>query len=329
MLIGHKAPPRVALRTTFIAPGALTTLGENCYYRSMTMRANQSHEPSANSSAAGPRARSIAKGRDWSVAEYLCSDGPGDRSFEEQHATFTIAAVVEGTFQYKTDSGASLMYPGSWLLGNHGQCFICGHDHSRGDRCIALHISPTYFAEVSASWAGTGRFRFVSPVLPATARGLTLLARARSIASDPEGLELDEAVSGIVETVVGQMSGEQPNRQHLSARDARRISDAIHYLEDRFAERLSLDDLASEAAMSKYHFLRSFRSVVGRSPHQYLLDLRFQHVAHRLINSTERITQIALTCGFGDLSTFVSYFKRQFGQSPSQFRARCRRVHVG
>ena len=51
---------------------------------------------------------------------------------------------------------------------------------------------------------------------------------------------------------VGQMSGEQPNRQHLSARDARRISDAIHYLEDRFAERLSLDDLASEAAMSKY-----------------------------------------------------------------------------
>lgn len=293
----------------------------------MAMRANRSHDPSANSAAAGPRARPIAKGRDWSLAEYLCSDGPGGRSFEEQHETFTIAAVVEGTFQYKTDTGASLMYPGSWLLGNHGQCFVCGHAHSRGDRCIALHIGPRYFAEVSASSGGTARFRFVSPVLPATGRGLSLLARARSIALHPESLEIDEAVTGIVEMIVGQMSGEQPIRQHLSARDARRISDVVHHLEDRFTEILSLDHLASRAAMSKYHFLRTFRSVVGRSPHQYLLHLRLQHVAHRLANSGDTIARIALSCGFGDLSTFVSHFRCQFGESPSRFRARYRRRH--
>lgn len=221
------------------------------------------------------------------------------------------------------------MHPGSWMLGNHEQCFMCGHDHSGGDRCIALHISQPYFAEVSASWGGTAGFRFVSPVLPATTRGLSLLARARSIASHPEGLETDEAVTGIVEMVVGQMSGEQPIRQHLSARDERRISDAIHHLEDRFTEMLSLDDLASQAAMSNYHFLRTFRSAVGRSPHQYLLNLRLQRVAHRLINSADTITHIALSCEFGDVSTFVSHFKRQFSESPSRFRARYRRTHLG
>lgn len=315
----------MAVRAAFIAPDVRTALGENCYYRSMAMRAKPSRESSVNSSAPGPRARPIANGRDWSVAEYVCTDGRGDRSFEERHETFTIAAVVDGTFQYKTDTGASLMYPGSWLLGNHAQCYICGHDHSRGDRCIALHISPPYFAEVSASLGGTANFRFISPMLPATRRGLAFLAQARLIASHPEGLALEEAVTGIVEMVVCHMSGEQPIRQRLSARDARRITDAIHHVEDRFTEVLSLEDLASQAAMSKYHFLRTFRSVVGRSPHQYLLNLRLQHVAHRLTKSTGTIAQIALSCGFGDLSTFVSHFKRQFGESPSRFRARyCR-----
>jgi AraC family transcriptional regulator len=271
----------------------------------------------------------IASCRDWSMAEYVCSAGPGGRNFEERHETFTIAAVVEGTFHYKTDTGTALMHPGSWLLGNHAECFVCGHDHSRGDRCIAVHISPQYFAEVSSSHGGTARFRFASPVLPAKARGLSLLARARSIAAHSDGLEIDEAVTGIIEMVVGQTSGEQPMRQQVSARDERRISGVLHHLEDRFTDVLNLDDLSSQAAMSKYHFLRTFRSVVGRSPHQYLLDLRLQHVAHRMTNSADTITHIALSCGFGDLSTFVSHFKRQYGESPSRFRARYRRTAAG
>ena len=84
----------------------------------------------------GPVARVVARGRDWSAAEYVCSAGPGDRSFEEQHEVFTLAAVVKGSFRYKTDTGTSLLHPGSWLLGNHGRCFSCGHDHSRGDRVV-------------------------------------------------------------------------------------------------------------------------------------------------------------------------------------------------
>lgn len=295
----------------------------------MTKREIRSYQASLSTTAVAPQARPIASCRDWNLAEYVCSAGPEDRNFEEEHQSFTIAAVVEGTFNYKTNTGSSLMYPGSWLLSNHAQCFICGHDHSRGDRCIALHIDPPYFAEISASCGGSAGFRFISPALPTTARGISLLARAGSIASHAEGLEIDETVTEIVEMVIGQMSGEQPIRQHLSARDARRISDTIHHMEDRFAQICSLDELACQATMSKYHFLRTFRSVVGRSPHQYLLNLRLQHVTHCLINSAETITHIALACGFGDLSTFGCHFRRQFGESPSRFRARYRRTHQG
>jgi AraC-like DNA-binding protein len=290
----------------------------------MTTRERRSNEPSADRSETGPQVRSIARRRDWSIVEYVCAAGPGDRSFEERHDAFIIAAVVEGTFRYKSDTGTWLMHPGSWLLGNHGACFACGHDHSRGDRCISVRISPFLFAEVSASRGATGRFRFKSSLLPAGRSGLSLLGRVRSIAVRPHGLEIDETVTEIIETVISETSGEPPSCQRVSARDERRISGVLHQLEDRFPEALNLDDLAAEAAMSKYHFLRTFRSVVGRSPHQYLLGLRLQHVAQRLTSSSRAITEIALTCGFGDLSTFVSQFKRQYGETPSRYRARHR-----
>lgn len=295
----------------------------------MALSAVPSGEPHTSAPAPGPRMRPIARGQGWRVAEYVCGAGPDDRDFEERHETFTIAAVLEGTFRYRTGTGASLMHPGAWLLGNHDECFVCGHDHSRGDRCVALHVDPVYFAEVAATSAGTGRFRFASPLLPAADRGMPLMARMHALAAQSEPLAIDEAVAGLLQTVIARMSGAQPACQRVSARDERRISAVLHHLEDRFADALDLDALAAQATMSKYHFLRTFRSVVGRSPHRYLLDLRLHHVAQRLAGSAETITHIALGCGFGDLSTFVAHFRGRFGESPSQFRARHRGTFAG
>ena len=174
--------------------------------------------------AAGPRRRLISECRDWSVAEYVCTAGPGDRSFEEQHDAFTMAAVVAGTFRYETNAGRSLLHPGSWLLGNHGECFTCGHDHSRGDHCIALHVRPEYFSEVASSRGGASQFRFVSPFLPAKASELSLLARACALASRPERIEIDEVVTRIIESVVGQLCGGHAMRRSVPARDERRIT---------------------------------------------------------------------------------------------------------
>lgn len=271
---------------------------------------------------AGPSSRPVAACEDWRIAEYLCTAGPGDRSFEEQHDAFTMAAVVEGTFRYETEGGRSLMHPGSWLLGNHGECFTCGHDHSRGDRCVSLHVSPEYFAEVASSRAGTTRFRFASPCLPGGALDVSLMARACILADDAESIELDETVTQLIENIIARTAGAPAKPARVSALDEKRISRVLHHLEDHYPEILKLEDLAALAAMSKYHFLRTFRRAVGRSPYRYLLDLRLQHAAHDLVSSTASIARIALNCGFGDLSTFGLHFKREFDVTPSQFRAR-------
>jgi AraC-like DNA-binding protein len=275
--------------------------------------------------AAKPAVRSIAQGRGWSIAEYVCSAGPNDRRFEERHEAFTVAAVLQGTFRYRADSGASLLYPGAFLLGNYGSSFECGHDHSRGDRCIAFHFDPDYFAEVAAAAGGSGRFQFRTGMLPAAATSLSWLARVHAVVEYGEPLAVGETVAGLIEIVVAAASGLAASPQRVSASDERRISAALHLLEQRFAEAINLDRLAELATLSKYHFLRTFRRVVGMTPYQYLLGLRLRHVAARLAASAEPISAIAFDAGFGDLSTFNARFKEQFATSPSRYRAGVRR----
>src|SRR6266481_7246066 len=113
-----------------------------------------------------PAGRLIAGGKDWAMSEFVCRAGPHDRPFEERHDYVAIAAVIDGSFTYRTDSGRALLYPGSFLLGNFGACFECGHDHSTGDRCISIHFSPEYFAEISATAAGSSRYTFPAATLP-------------------------------------------------------------------------------------------------------------------------------------------------------------------
>src|SRR5262249_15078830 len=94
--------------------------------------------------------RIIAQGEGWRVADVICTSGPEDRPFEEQHHRFSIAIVAAGSFQYRSRLGRELMTPGSIMLGNAGQCYECGHEHGAGDRCVAFWYAPDYFDRLAA-----------------------------------------------------------------------------------------------------------------------------------------------------------------------------------
>jgi AraC family transcriptional regulator len=250
----------------------------------------------------------------------VCSAGPGDRAFEERHQRFTVAAVVEGSFKYRTDTGTSLLHPGAFLLGNFGACFQCGHDHSKGDRCIAFQFEPEYFAEVAASTAGTGRFTFPRGMLPAFPVGVPWLARIQARFAQRQKLQMDEAIAQLIALVIGNFSGSKPSLARISASDERRVSNVLGHIEQNAADALDLDQLCAVATMSKYHFLRTFRRIVGITPYQFLLSVRMRRAAVRLLMSSEPISSIAFDAGFGDLSTFNGRFRQHFGVSPTSYR---------
>ncbi|NJO33175.1 MAG: helix-turn-helix transcriptional regulator [Rhodospirillales bacterium] len=270
----------------------------------------------------GPVVRVIAKGPDWAIYDYTCNAGPRDRPFEEMHDGATIAAVVAGSFTYRSGSGRALLYPGAFLLGNAGKCFECGHDHSTGDRCIAFNFAPALFAEISATAAGTSGYAFPAATLPIS-KGLTaIVARTERVDSTVPPDAAGEVAAHVAETVIAAMSGHVARPVRFSSRDEQRITDALNHIEAHASGPLELDVLANLVCMSKYHFLRVFRRVVGMTPYQYLLSVRMRRAASRLAGTAEGVASIAFDSGFGDLSTFNHRFRDLFGMTPVAYRRR-------
>jgi AraC family transcriptional regulator len=266
--------------------------------------------------------RVIAEAPDWSIGDYICRAGPDERPFEERHERVTIAAVIGGSFTYRGDTGTSFLYPGSFLLGNAGKCFECGHEHGAGDRCVAIHMAPPLFEEIAAAVTGSGRFRFPVAMLPAGC-GLTLpMVDIETMARDSSQIGLDEVVARLVERVLAVVSGSSGSSRALSAADQRRITNALRYIEAHAEEPLDLAGLAGVACMSKYHFLRTFRRVVGVTPYKFLLGMRLRRAAIRLRTTPAPVSTVAFEVGFGDLSTFNARFRDVFGASPRAYRTR-------
>lgn len=261
----------------------------------------------------------LASGPGWRVSDIVCTAGPGDRAFEEEHPQHCIAIVRGGSFRYRSTQGNAVLAPGSLLLGNRGACFECGHEHAAGDRCLAFQFEPAWLEGIVATVPGARQASFAQAHLPPLPALSGLIAAAEVAADDPECLE--EIALRLAWAVASLLSGANPRTEAPSARDQRRITRALRHIEARCEDALSIDELARQAAMSPYHFLRTFRALVGMTPHQYVLRTRLHRAALLLRRSDQPVAGIAFDCGFGDLSTFNRRFKRVMGASPSAYRA--------
>ncbi len=266
-----------------------------------------------------PTMRAIASGEGWRASEFVCDAGPEDRPFEERHEDVTIAVVVSGSFNYRTEAGAGLMHPGAILLGAPGRCYECGHDHGRGDRCIAFAFRPDYFAEIARDAAGDARYAFAAAALPASLALAPLAAGALAL-SDARALATEEAAIRLAHAATRIAAGGAKRAAAPGARDARRIADALRFMEAHADEPLDLDRLASVARLSKFHFLRAFARIVGLTPYRYLLLTRLRRAGAALLATDRPVSEIAFDAGFGDLSTFNAHFRRAMGATPGAWR---------
>jgi AraC-like DNA-binding protein len=281
----------------------------------------QSPEAPPGAPHSAPAIRCLAQGEGWWINEFVCHAGPHDPPFEERHASVSIAAVIEGTFQYRSSAGKALLYPGAFLLGNADTCFQCGHDHGSGDRCIAFQFAPDYFEEIGATVAGSSRVRFPVAMLPPLPAMTALAVMMESIEFFGR-MAAEEIAVAAAERTLCLVGGHHAAHATASTRDEKRISAALRYIEANAGQPLDLATLARTAVMSKYHFLRTFRRTVGCTPYQYLLRLRLRRAALALTSTQKPVSAIVFEIGFGDLSTFNAHFRRVFGTTPSELRQR-------
>jgi AraC-like DNA-binding protein len=281
----------------------------------------------ANGEPGKTDSRVLGQGDGWHVADVVCTCGPRDRRFQELHSHVTIAIVVAGTFQYRgsvksSGVGQELMSPGALLLGNTGQSFECGHEHGLGDRCLSFRYAPEYFERLAAD-AGISRgprnFRILRiPPLPDLSR---TIARACAAVVNGASTAWEEIGAQLAARAVLLTNDHSPATSNAPPSAMSRVTRAIRAMEAHAHSELPLGSLAREAGLSPYHFLRTFQQLTGVTPHQYLRRLRLREAVVRLASGREKVLDVALDCGFGDVSNFNRAFRAEFGASPRTYRS--------
>jgi AraC-like DNA-binding protein len=249
------------------------------------------------------------------VSDFRCSAVPGDKPFAEQHRCHSISYVRKGSFGYRSRGRAHELVAGSVLVGFPGTEFICTHDHVCGDECLSFFLEPELVetaGERSEAWQIGA-----APPLPEL---MVLGELAQAAADGSSDIGLDEVGHLLAHRLVEVVSGKARQSAKVTARDRRRAVETALWIDAHSDRPIELEDAAAQAGVSPFHFLRLFSSVLGVTPHQYLVRSRLRHAARLLADDDKAVTDIAYDVGFGDLSNFTRTFHRAAGVSPLKFR---------
>jgi AraC-like DNA-binding protein len=100
----------------------------------------------------------------------------------------------------------------------------------------------------------------------------------------------------------------------------RRIVQAKLFIDSNYASNIDIDNISDEAFFSKFHFIRLFKKIYGKTPYQYLTFVRIEK-AMLLLQENNPVSEVCYSVGFESLSSFSGLFKRIVGLTPSTFFA--------
>jgi AraC family transcriptional regulator len=194
--------------------------------------------------------------------------------------------------------------------------------------CLGIYLDPGLVERAARDAGPAGRFEVVarkSPRDPVVSRvGLALLAE---VGGEAPGARLyAESLANVLAVHVLRnytAAGGEPRgfRGGLSGRRLRRV---LSYIAENHGGELTLEDLASEAAMSTFHFAREFKRATGTTPHQHLLKFRVERAKELLAGSQLPLAEVGLRTGFSHQSHFSRLFRRYTGTTPQTYRVMSR-----
>lgn len=260
--------------------------------------------------------REIHRDAHLSVFDYVCTATAADAPFEEAHGAYSLSFVRKGSFGCCVGARRHELTAGGFFVGAPGDAFTCTHDHhDGGDECLSFQ-----FSEALADELGGARemWRCVAlpPVADLTPYGVLGQAAADRIAD----VSIEETALMLGARFVDTVRGDRREAAKPLPRETRRVVEAAAWMRARSGERVLLADVAEQAELSAFHFLRVFARTLGATPNQFLVACRLGAAADALSRTDESVTGIAFASGFDDLSHFQRTFKRAAGVTPGQFR---------
>ena len=101
---------------------------------------------------------------------------------------------------------------------------------------------------------------------------------------------------------------------------AKKLKEVLSYINAHYMEELTISELAGICFFSEYYFMRFFKKYMGMSCVQYIKNVRLERAADQFENGETNTLEVALACGFSNLSYFHREFKKKYGMTPGTFQ---------
>lgn len=245
-----------------------------------------------------------------SVAETTYPAGLDIPPHEHSNAFFCFVMEGSGTRFWPGRAGeerpmALTLFPG---LHAHANCW-----HQAGGR--VLHV------EFASPWLERLRGRTRILERPADFERGPPVWLARRLAE--ECRQQDSASPLMIEAFALELLGEcsRSGERFPVTRSPRWLATSRALLQARFAETLSLAEIAESTGVSADHLARAFRRSYGCTIGEFVRRLRVQFACQRLTQAGDPLAQIAIAAGFTDQSHFTRVFRRYMGVTPAMFRS--------
>lgn len=245
------------------------------------------------------------------------------------HLEYELILVRTGEFELVLDGRAFPMKPGdcAWVgdgTVHGGVPHDCTYECVVFDLGTLLHDTPLCAKSVSDFLADeTG----CSGMFP---RGSVQAGLAEqlfeALRREMQGYEWTTV--GLMWQLMGSLLAEKRRLQSppRNRKKLLQLKNVLTYIRDNYEGPITLDELSKIAGMNPKYFCRAFAGMTGKTPVEYLNYYRIEQAGERLTLSDESITEIALSCGFNDMSYFSKTFSRFKGISPSVYRKNAERA---
>ena len=236
------------------------------------------------------------------------------------HDTFAIGVITFGSEVFQRGRRLWIGYPGQIVVVNPGEVHDGYGGDERGWMYNVFYPASSLLIQAIADTteADTGRVPYFPQGVIQDPYLFDLMLRLhQTLEQSPSRLERDSRFLWTMTQLVSRHAT-QSIADKTPGHEPQSIQHARDYIQQNYAENITLKELAAVSGLSPYHFLRVFRRDMGLTPHAYLNHVRVLR-ARDLLRQGCPIAQAAVNVGFVDQSHLHRHFKRIVGVTPGQY----------
>ncbi len=248
----------------------------------------------------------------------LYTEGPNFRGWNEGYLNYSLHFTLSGSGLVKCSGKEYVIKPGGvFFKNNRERKFFCTHgDHWKFCYINCIGTSTMIFDKLlnANDQLHIIQTNDINDLFRSFVE-LNILIKRKDIMSV---IESSNIINQMLTNLLSISLSQQPDTKLLRCPDW--ILEARKYIDENYAEKVNVREIARMYHVSEEYFIRSFKKYFGKTPKTYIIIKRLDEGKNLLLTSNDSINEIAYKVGFPSHSLFTQFFKKMYGCTPSDFR---------